>query len=123
MKKKKRNITALSLEKKRFRPNRDLDLVYKLNLEQDVDQIFEEDMHLRQEKYKIDNNKEIREKRLNIYKSKINQSIEKIDNKEKERLIEKGFKDELKELEKLRNECHNLSDAINEQIIILLIIK
>ena len=71
-------------------------------------------MHLRQEKYKIDNNKEIREKRLNIYKSKINQSIEKIDNKEKERLIEKGFKDELKELEKLRNECHNLNDAINE---------
>ena len=71
-------------------------------------------MHLRQEKLKIDNNKEIREKRLNIYKSKSNQNLEKIDNKEKERLIEKGFKDELKELEKLRNECHNLNDAINE---------
>ena len=115
LKKKKRNITAIRLNKNRFKNNRDLDLVYKLNMEQDVDQIFEEDMHLRKQKYKIDNNKEVLEKRLNIYKSKFNTNLEKIDNKEKERLIEKGFKDEFKELEKLKNECHNLNDEINEK--------
>ena len=43
-------------------------------------------MHLRQEKLKIDNNKKIRENRLNIYKSKSNQNLEKLVIKKKKDL-------------------------------------
>ena len=81
--------TALSLNKNRFKINKDLDLVYKLNMEIDVDQIFEDDFKLKKEKEKIDNNPDIKAKRLNIYKNNEKNGEKKIevDSKEKEKYI------------------------------------
>ena len=66
---KKRMATARSLNQKKFKINKDLDLVYKLNMEIDVDHLFEEDLKLKKQKEKIDNNPDIKAKRLNIYKN------------------------------------------------------
>ena len=109
--------TPVSSNRKRFRINKDLDLVYKLNMDIGVTQIFEDDLKLKKEKEKIDNNPDIKAKRLNIYKSteenKNGKKME-VDSKEKEKYIEKGFKDELEKLEKIKNECNSINVQINQ---------
>ena len=45
--------TARSSNQKKFKINKDLDLVYKLNMEIDVDHLFEEDLKLKKQKEKI----------------------------------------------------------------------
>ena len=114
--KRKRMATALSLNKNKFKLNKDLDLVYKLNMEIDVDQIFEDNFKLKKEKEKIDNNPDIKAKRLNIYKNNEKNGEKKIeiDAKEKEKYIEKDFKDELEKLEKIKNECNMINVKINQ---------
>jgi len=113
---KKRMATARSLNQKKFKINKDLDLVYKLNMEIDVDHLFEEDLKLKKQKEKIDNNPDIKAKRLNIYKN-IDKKDEKkmeIDSKEKEKYIEKEFKDELEKLETIKKECNTINQQINQ---------
>ena len=114
---KRKYQTPVSSNRKRFRINKDLDLVYKLNMDIGVTQIFEDDLKLKKEKEKIDNNPDIKAKRLNIYKSteenKNGKKME-VDSKEKEKYIEKGFKDELEKLEKIKNECNSINDEINQ---------
>ena len=113
---KKRNATARSPLQKKYKINKDLDLVYKLNMEVDVDQLFEQDLKLKKEREKIDNSSEVKAKRLNIYKNTIEKSGEKkmeIDPKEKEKYIEKEFKDELEKLEKIKDECNSINIEIN----------
>ena len=113
---KKRMATARSLNQKKFKINKDLDLVYKLNMEIDVDHLFEEDLKLKKQKEKIDNNPDIKAKRLNIYKN-IDKKDEKkmeIDSKEKEKYIEKEFKDELEKLEAIKKECNTINQQINQ---------
>jgi hypothetical protein len=107
----------VSSNRKRFRINKDLDMVYKLNMDIGVAQIFEEDLKLKKEKEKIDNNPDIKAKRLNIYKNteenKNGKKME-VDSKEKEKYIEKAFKDELEKLEKIKGECNSINDEINQ---------
>ena len=113
---KKRMATARSSNQKKFKINKDLDLVYKLNMEIDVDHLFEEDLKLKKQKEKIDNNPDIKAKRLNIYKN-IDKKDEKkmeIDSKEKEKYIEKEFKDELEKLEAIKKECNTINQQINQ---------
>ena len=114
---KRKYQTPVSSNRKRFKINKDLDLVYKLNMDIDVAQIFEDDLKLKKEKEKIDNNPDIKAKRLNIYKNteenKNGKKME-VDPKEKEKYIEKTFKDELEKLEKIKNECNSINDEINQ---------
>ena len=114
---KRKYQTPVSSNRKRFKINKDLDLVYKLNMDIDVAQIFEDDLKLKKEKEKIDNNPDIKAKRLNIYKNteenKNGKKME-VDSKEKEKYIEKAFKDELEKLEKIKNECNSINDEINQ---------
>jgi hypothetical protein len=62
---KKTMATEGRLRIKNYKINKDLDLVYKLNMEIDVDQIFEDDFKLRKEREKIDNSQEVKAKGLN----------------------------------------------------------
>ena len=116
--KKKRIVTARSSnQKRRFKINKDLDLVYKLNMEVDVDQIFKDDLQLRKEREKIDNSPDIKARRLNEYKhgsEKKNEKKMEVDSKEKEKFIEKEFKDELEVLEGIKKECNIINMQINQ---------
>ena len=107
-------------------------MVNDLIFEENINNILITDLELEKQKEKIDKNKSIKLLRLGLYKKKEkneidNESIvekekeneedlEKIDaeNKEKERRIEKKFKEKLYVLEKIRNECQNLNEQINE---------
>ena len=116
-KNKKILVTAHSLNQKRFKIQKDLELVYKLNMEIDVDQIFNDDFKLKKEREKIDNNPDMKAKRLNIYKNRTEKKNEKkieVDSKEKERYIEKEFKNELEKLETIKRECNIINKQINE---------
>ena len=116
-KNKKILVTAHSLNQKRFKIQKDLELVYKLNMEIDVDQIFNDDFKLKKEREKIDNNPDMKAKRLNIYKNRIEKKNEKkieVDSKEKERYIEKELKNELEKLETIKRECNFINMQINE---------
>ena len=60
-------------------------------MELEVDELFSEELKLKKQKEKIDNNPDIIAKRLNIYKTNSEKGDNKIevDSKEKEKYIEK----------------------------------
>ena len=103
-------------KEKRIKINKDLDLVNKLNMELEVDELFSEESKLKKQKEKIDNNPDIIAKRLNIYKSNSEKGETKIevDSKEKEKYIEKEFRDELEEFTKMKKECNIINEKINK---------
>ena len=114
---KKRIVTARTPKEKRFKISKDLDLVYKLNMEIDVDQIFKEDLKLRKEKEKIDSSPDVMARRLNLHQymtEKKNEKKMEVDSKEKEKYIEKEFKDELEKLENTKKECNIINMQINK---------
>lgn len=112
---KKRIVTARSQNPKKYKINKDLDLVYKLNMEIDVDQLFQDNLKLKKEREKIDNNPDILAKRMNKYKpSEKGEKKMEVDSKEKEKYIEKEFKDELEKLETIKSECNNINVEINQ---------
>ena len=111
-----RKIISTSRRKeKRIKINKDLDLVNKLNMELEVDELFQEESRLRKQKEKIDNSPDIKAKRLNKFKASTENGEKKIevDSKEKEKYIEKEFKDELEAFTKLKNECALINEKIN----------
>ena len=111
-----RKITSTSRRKeKRIKINKDLDLVNKLNMELEVDELFQEESRLRKQKEKIDNSPDIKAKRLNKFKASTENGEKKIevDSKEKEKYIEKEFKDELEAFTKIKNECALINEKIN----------
>ena len=113
----KKLVNSYSLNQKKFKIKRDLDMVYQLNIENDVDKIFEENIRLKKEKEKIDDSKEIKEKRLNIFKNTFEKQKEKkieVDSKEKEKIIEKKLKDELEKYENIKKEYLMINKHINE---------
>lgn len=99
-----------------IRHNKNQELVEKLNAEIDVDVIIKNDIELQKKKENIDNNNDIKMKRLGLLEKKTEKksSVEKLDDKEKEKKIEKEFKQRLNNLEKLRIFCHELNDNIVE---------
>ncbi len=114
---KNRIVTARTPKEKRFKISKDLDLVYKLNMEIDVDQIFKEDLKLRKEKEKIDSSPDVMARRLNLHQymtEKKNEKKMEVDSKEKEKYIEKEFKDELEKLENTKKECNIINMQINK---------
>ena len=115
MKTKKRMPTAKKKEK-RIKINADLDFVNKLNMELEVDELFEEESRLQRQKEKIESNPDIISKRLNIFKASTDSDEKKVevDSKEKEKYIEKEFRDELEAFTKIKNECTMLNEKINQ---------
>ena len=115
MKAKKRMPTAKKKEK-RIKINADLDFVNKLNMELEVDELFEEESRLQRQKEKIESNPDIISKRLNIFKASTDNDEKKVevDSKEKEKYIEKEFRDELEAFTKIKNECTMINEKINQ---------
>ena len=115
MKTKKRMPTAKKKEK-RIKINADLDFVNKLNMELEVDELFEEESRLQRQKEKIESNPDIISKRLNIFKASTDSDEKKVevDSKEKEKYIEKEFRDELEAFTKIKNECTMINEKINQ---------
>ena len=111
-----KRISTPRRKDKRIRINKDLDLVNKLNMELEVDELFQEESKLKKQKERIDNNPDISAKRLNIFKNTSESGDKKIevDSKEKEKYIEKEFKDELEAFTKIKNECALVNEQINK---------
>ena len=111
-----KRISTPRRKDKRIRINKDLDLVNKLNMELEVDELFQEESKLKKQKERIDNNPDINAKRLNIFKNTSESGDKKIevDSKEKEKYIEKEFKDELEAFTKIKNECALVNEQINK---------
>ena len=84
-------------------------------MELEVDELFQEESRLRKQKEKIDNSPDIKAKRLNKFKASTENGEKKIevDSKEKEKYIEKEFKDELEAFTKIKNECALINEKIN----------
>ena len=108
-----------------------LDIIHKLNLENRVDEVYNEEILMQQKRDKINSNKEIKEKRLGIFKKKVPENeeektqenkiqiineklLEKYGMKEKERKIEKKYNFNLKEIDKMEKEIQELAIQIKE---------
>ena len=122
----------------RIKINPNIKMVNLLNFEENVDNILNTDLSLAKQKEKIDKNKTIKLIRLGLYKKKEKEkenSVEKneietiaekekeneedlekidIENREKEKKLEKKFKESLTNVEQLRNECESLNYQINK---------
>ena len=111
---------------KRYKPNKTIEIIHKLNLESNIKETFLEEIKKEQKREKINSNREIKERRLGLLKKEdldaeeeknkeisiknIREiSIEKLNSKEKEKEIEKNYKQNIKdsiELEKKISELH-----------------
>ena len=111
----RKRISTTHRKEKRIKINKDLDMVNKLNMEIEVDELFQEESRLRKQKEKIDNSPDIKAKRLNKFKASTENGEKKIevDAKEKEKYIEKEFRDELEAFTKIKNECILTNEKIN----------
>ena len=118
----------------RIKINPNIKMVNILNFEEDVDKILNTDLELKKQKEKYDKNKTIKLLRLGLYKKKENnnslndietiaekekeneEDLEKIDieNRDKEKKLEKKFKEYLNDIEQLRDECQQINLKINE---------
>lgn len=116
---------------KKIRINKKLEFLHKLNLEIGIDEIYADQINQEKQKEKLNNNIEVKQKRLGLYKKeeeenkKTNyQNIEislendlymkKVDTKEKEKITEKKFKQALQELKKIEEEIYELNLSIKE---------
>lgn len=126
----KNNVTFTQ----RIKINPNIKMVNILNFEEDVDKILNTDLELKKQKEKYDKNKTIKLLRLGLYKKKENnntpndietiaekekeneEDLEKIDieNRDKEKKLEKKFKEYLNDIEQLRDECQQINLKINE---------
>ena len=118
----------------RIKINPNKKMINILNFEEDVDKILNTDLELKKQKEKNDKNKTIKLLRLGLYKKKENnnslndietiaekekeneEDLEKIDieNRDKEKKLEKKFKEYLNDIEQLRDECQQINSKINE---------
>ena len=122
---------------KRYKPNKTVDMIHKLNLESNFREIFVEELKKKENREKINSNQEIIDRRLGLFKKEDSSSeeeknkekdikyykdvsIEKLNVREREKKIEKNYKKNLSELgilEKQLNDCErkikNLSDKID----------
>ena len=118
--------------KKKYKPNKAVDLIHKLNLESNLKELFSEELKKEAKREKIDSDKEIKDKRLGLFiktelspeeeKNKernINflkgfsmDKIDKLDHKEKEKKKEMQYKKGLKEIEELEIKLKELYKKI-----------
>ena len=92
----------------------EIDLVKKLDMNQRVENFFNKEMYLKRNKSMIDNNENVKLKRLglkvppenNIGKNKIS------DNKQVEEFLEEELKEELSKLEKKKNEYDKIQETL-----------
>ena len=110
-----------------------LDIIHKLSLENKAEEVYNEEMNMKLKREKIDSNKEIKEKRLGIFKKKdpeliedkvlenkiniINEKLlEKYGMKEKEKKTEKKYNNNLKEIEKMEKDIEEMTTEIKELV-------
>ena len=112
-----------------------LNIIHKLDIEKKVEEIYKEEMLMERRRERVNNNKEIREKRLTIFTKKENNSIleekqekthedkikeinekilEKYGLREQEKKMEKKYNFYLKELEKAEKELGEKNEQIKE---------
>ena len=110
-------VKRIKILKRRYKPNKTIDMIHKLNLESNFHETFLEEMKKREKREKINSNQEIIDRRLGIFKKSDiyseeeeknkerdikfykDVSIEKLSNKDKEKKVEKSYKKSLKDLE------------------------
>ena len=129
--------TIKKKKNRRYKQNKTIDIIRKLNLESNIRDIYLDEIKKEETREKINNSREIIEQRLGLIKNtemdseeeKIKEndiknynerSIEKINNKEKEKKVEKDYKQGLKDLKnleekilKLDKEIENLTEIID----------
>ena len=112
----RKTVETYRKKERRLKINRDLDMVNRLNMDLEVDELFQEESRLKKQKEKIDNNPDVIAKRLNNFKSSSDNGEKKIevDSKEKEKYIEKEFRDELEDFAKLKKESILINENINK---------
>ena len=138
---KKRMNTETKSEKRipiNLKMNPKIKIIHILNFEEEVDEILITDLNLEKQKEKIDKNKTIKLIRLGLYKKREKEKentneynenetiaekekeneedLEKIDieNRDKERKLEKKLKETLYNIEQYRNDCKRLNNQIND---------
>ena len=131
------SITNKKNINKRYKPSRTIDMVRKLNIESNIREIFLDELKKEEARERINNSKEITERRLGLIKdTEIDseeeknkekdiknfdeRSIEKLNNKEKEKKVEKNYKQSIKDLQiteetlsKLDKEIAKLTEKID----------
>ena len=113
-----------------------LNIIHKLDIEKKVQEIYNEEILMERKREKVNNNKEIREKRLSIFVKKENNSkleeeektheakikkinekiLEKYGMREREKKMEKKYNYNLKELEKAEKELEEKNKIIKDLV-------
>ena len=109
------NTSSCNTSRKNTKIKKTLEMIHKLNLESNIKDIYMEEKKLEKKREKINENQEIKEKRLGLFKEKesgseedkelciqsiINEmAMEKIGTKEKEKKVEKLYHRSIKELQ------------------------
>ena len=116
---------------KRYKPSRTIDMVRKLNIESNIREIFLDELKKEEARERINNSKEITERRLGLIKdTEIDseeeknkekdiknfdeRSIEKLNNKEKEKKVEKNYKQSIKDLQITEENLSKLDKEITK---------
>ena len=136
-------VKPIKIINKRYKPNKTIDMIHKLNLESNFRETIIEEMKKKENREKINSNQEIIDRRLGILQKNDSSSeeeknkdkekdkdkdmkyykdisIEKLNIKEKEKKVEKNYKKGLSDLATLEKEVidfekriQNLSDKID----------
>ena len=125
-----KRIETENPKKFRYKISDKINMVAKLNFDVDLNNLIESEMEVIKEKDKIDANKKIKLIRLGLNKKneEVNENnaasamekeqeskndTDKMNNKENQRKIEHNFKQGLKSLQKIKQECQLLNFQIN----------
>ena len=124
------NTSSCKTSRKNTKIKKTLELIHKLNLESNIRDIYMEEKKLEKKREKINENQEIKEKRLGLFKEKesdaeedkemclksiINEmAMEKLGTKEKEKKVEKLYHRSIKELQIIEKDIINKTKEIIE---------
>ena len=130
-------VKSSKILNKRYKPNKTIDMIHKLNLESNFREIFVEELKKKEKREKINSNQEVIDRRLGLFKKEDSSSeeeknkekeikyykdasIEKLNVREREKKVEKNYKKSLTELGILEKQVNdferkikNLSDKID----------
>lgn len=116
------------IKSKRYKQNKTIDLIHRLNLETNINDTYMEEIQKEKKREKINNNTEIIERRLGLFKKEelnfeeenmqkdskyINElSVEKLSIKDRERKVEKNYTQSLKDIEVMEKQLSELNKKI-----------